>query len=385
MRALHVIPSLSPFRGGPSYALPVLTQHLAALGLKVDVATTDDDGAGRVAGAAGTRTEAGGVTTRYFARQVRFYTCSWPLRTWLASNVGGFDLVHIHALFSYPATVAALESARHHVPYIVRPLGTLNHWGLHYRRPALKRLSLRLVERAILAHASAIHFTSDQEQAEAATLGLATPSFVIPLGLELPPPSLDQPPLEERPPAILFLGRLDPKKGLDLLLRAFARVHASVPDARLTIAGSGDGEYVADLRALAHRLGIAAAVEWPGFLEGAAKQKAFDTAMLFVLPSHSENFGVAPVEAMAAGLPVILTPTVGVAPDVERCEAGIIVPPEPTDLGAAIERLLRNPAEARAMGGRARRLAEERFSAPAAARHVLDLYDFVLKQRKTTA
>ena len=385
MRVLHVIPSLSPSRGGPSYALPVLTQHLAALGVDVDVATTDDDGAGRVPGVAGTRSVVDGVTTRYFARQVRFYTCSWPLRSWLASNVGGFDLLHIHALFSYPATVAAFEATRGHVPYVIRPLGTLNRWGMQNRRRLLKGLSLRLIERRMLTHASATHYTSQQERLEADSLGLGTPAFVIPLGIELPPCAGDEISRGERSPTLLFLGRLDPKKGLDLLLRAFARVHASVPDARLTIAGSGDGEYVADLRALAHRLGIAAAVEWPGFLEGAAKQKAFDTAMLFVLPSHSENFGVAPVEAMAAGLPVILTPTVGVAPDVERCEAGIIVPPEPTDLGAAIERLLRNPAEARAMGGRARRLAEERFSAPAAARHVLDLYDFVLKQRKTTA
>src|SRR5262249_9530024 len=120
------------------------------------------------------------VTYWYFRRQTRFYTGSLPLSRWLARHVADYDLIHIHALFSFATTVAAFWAARRGVPYIVRPLGTLNTWGLENRRPWLKQLSLRLIERRVLANAVAVHFTSTQERDEALLVAPCVRGFVVP-------------------------------------------------------------------------------------------------------------------------------------------------------------------------------------------------------------
>src|SRR5262245_51284458 len=149
-RVLHVIPSVGPARGGPSVAMGILARGLAATGVDVDVATTNDDGPGLLDIPLGRPVEREGATYWYFHRQIPFYTISWPLTRWVAGHVNGYDLVHIHALFSQPSVAAAVAARRSGVPYIVRPLGTLNRFGMEKRRPRLKRLSYRLLERRIL-------------------------------------------------------------------------------------------------------------------------------------------------------------------------------------------------------------------------------------------
>src|ERR1044071_2292764 len=126
MRVLHVIPSLGPLRGGPSEVLRRMASGLATAGITVEVATTDDNGPGRLDVPIADAILEEGVTYRYFPRQTRFYTFSWPLTVWLAGHVGDYDVVHIHALFSYAAIPAAFWARRYGVPYIVRPLGVLN-------------------------------------------------------------------------------------------------------------------------------------------------------------------------------------------------------------------------------------------------------------------
>lgn len=381
VRVLHVIPSLGPLRGGPSFALPILAQSLARQEVEVHVATTDDNGPGRLPSASGRAVSPDGVTTWYFPRQTRFYTFSWPLTAWLARHAGEFDLLHIHALFSYPTAAASLAAARHGVPYIVRPLGTLNQWGMTQRRPRLKQLSFQLVERRILKGAAAIHYTSEQERLEAEQLGRFGPAAVIPLGIDLREFEQPAPPaafLHAHPslagrPIILFLSRLDPKKGLDLLLPAFAQLRQAQPRAALVLAGEGEPEFVTALRETADDLGIGDSVVFTRFLGGQEKLSALAAATAFVLPSYSENFGVAPVEAMAAGLPVVLSEHVAISGDVRKAEAGLVVPVEAGALAAAMERLL-DPALCSRLGQNARRLARTRFTADAAARELISLY-----------
>ena len=232
IRVLHVIPSVGPLRGGPSVTMRLTARGLARAGCEVHVATTDDDGPGRLEVPLGVPVLDEGVTYRHFRRQTRFYGFSWPLTRWLARHVRDYDLVHAHALFSYATLPAAYCARQAGVPYVIRPLGVLNRWGITQRRPWLKRLSFPIVERRILAGADRIHFTSEQERTEAAELGVSQRGVVIPLGIDL-----DQfeelpargwlraraPHLDGRPVA-LFLSRIDPKKGLDLLLRALAVV-----------------------------------------------------------------------------------------------------------------------------------------------------------------
>ena len=153
-RVLHVIPSIGPLRGGPSVAVRTMAEGLASHGLTVDVVTTDDNGPQRLAVPLGRPVLHNGVTYRYFPRQIKFYTVSWALLKWLVLNLRKYDAVHIHGLFSFASTAGALCAAYYDVPYVVRPLGVLNAWGIRNRRPFLKKLSLNLLERRILSRAT---------------------------------------------------------------------------------------------------------------------------------------------------------------------------------------------------------------------------------------
>jgi len=346
LKVLHVIPSVSPRRGGPSMVIRTMTRGLAERGVQVDVATTDDDGAGRFEGRPSPAVESGG-TYRFFPRQVRFYLFSLPLNRWLGDHLREYDLVHIHALFSYPATVAASWARKYGLPYIVRPLGTLNRWGVENRRPWLKQLSLRMVERRILAGAAAVHFTSAQEELEARVQGAITRPVIIPNAIELSdfreagPGWLRAayPQLDGRR-IVLFLSRLDPKKGLDLLLSAFHEVRRQHPEAALVVAGDGDRDFVSSLHRQAQQLGLGRDIVWAGFLEGKQKVTAMREADVFVLSSYSENFGVAVVEAMACGLPVIVSDQVGIHHEISASGAGLVVPCEKDRLANAILHVL---------------------------------------------
>ena len=165
MRILHVIPSLAPVHGGPSVVLPIMERVLTAEGCNVETVTTDDDGPGLRNGKGdGNAREENGVTRRYFPKQTEFYKVSLPLARWVKQEVKRFDVVHIHALFSHTSNAAANAARRAGVPYVIRPLGVLNQYGVTQRRTLLKRLSLRWVEQPILRHAAAVHFTLEAER-----------------------------------------------------------------------------------------------------------------------------------------------------------------------------------------------------------------------------
>jgi glycosyltransferase involved in cell wall biosynthesis len=358
-----------------------LAGNLVRSGLEIHVATTDDDGAQKLAVPCGKPLVQDGVTYWHFPRQFRFYTFSWPLNVWLSKHVAEFDLIHIHALFSYPALSASYWATVHGIPYVVRPLGTLNEWGMKNRRPWLKKASFRFLEHRILKRAALIHYTSDRERAEAEILGVGRPSVVIPNAL--PNGSSDEfsgtfrgcyQQLRDRR-IILFLSRLDQKKGLDLLLESFANVRQEVSDAALVIAGEGDRRFAQHLKSETLRLGIAQDVLWTGFLTGDQKRAAFADALMFVLPSYSENFGIAVGEAMAAGLPVVVSNQVGIHGDISHAGAGLVVGCAAPELTRAMLRLL-NDAELRAtLGENGRRLVASKYSQEAVTGEVLDVYN----------
>jgi glycosyltransferase involved in cell wall biosynthesis len=327
-----------------------------------------------------------GVTCWYFRRQTRFYTASWPLTCWLARHVEDYDLVHIHALFSYTTLPAALFAARRGVPYIVRPLGTLGRLGMHQRRPWLKHISFYLIERHILGGAAAIHFTSEQERSEAAELGVDERTIVLPMGIDLQPfahlPAAGW--IRERAPhlagrtIVLFLSRLDPKKGLDILLRAFADLRSRQPNIGLVLAGTGEPQFVAGLRREATRLGIEGDIFWAGFLGGAEKLAALASADLFVLPSYSENFGVSVVEALAGGLPVVISDSVGIHNEVAMAGAGAVVSCRVDMLTTTLARLVNYKSLRQSMAAAGRRLARDQFSVEKMTTRLIETYASVL-------
>jgi len=329
-----------------------------------------------------------GVTYWYFRRQTRFYTASWPLTRWLARSVQHYDLLHIHCLFSYATLPAALFAARYDVPSIVRPLGTLNRWGMTHRHPWLKRLSFALIEKRILNKAALIHYTSEQEQAEAQALCINMLSAVIPLGIELdvfdalPDRQVfrSQYPVLSNKFVVLFLGRLDPVKRVEYLLTGFGQLHERYPNSALVLAGQGASDYVSALRSQVADLGLPDAVIWTGFISGAQKLAALAAADVFVVSSSSESFGMSAVEAMASGLPVVLTDGVSIHNEVSRAKAGLVVPCSGDALSAALLRLANNAELRCQLGATGKRLVHERFSVQMMTRSLIAVYEDVLRR-----
>jgi glycosyltransferase involved in cell wall biosynthesis len=360
-----------------------LAHSLVQHGIETHVATTDDNGPESLCVPYDVPVIQEGVTYWFFRRQAHFYTVSWPLASWLSRHVREFDVVHIHALFSFATLAAAYCASRDRVPYIVRPLGTLNEWGMKHRRPFLKRLSFRFLERRVLDGAALVHYTSDQERIEAETLLVKTSAAIIPNALPDRAGESVQGRFRSKHPeltsrkVILFLSRLDEKKGLDLLLTAFASVRQQVTQAALLIAGTGDPGFVADLKARASSLGIASDVLWAGFLEGDEKQAALADSDIFVLSSYSENFGIAAAEGMAAGLPVIVSDQVAIHGDVTRAGAGLVVPCDAGELTTALVRLLRDQTLRRRMGEDGKSFARQNYSNDAVTRRVIAAYNQV--------
>ena len=365
MRVLHVIPSVGPARGGPSHAVRMMASACARAGLYVDVATTNDNEREVLDVPLGTPVVEDGVRYHYFARDLYPYTVSRGLARWLGRSVPGYDVVHIHALFSFSSTAAARAARRSLVPYILRPLGTLAPYGMEQHR-LLKRISWRLVERSMIANAAALHLTSTAERDEALRLAEFTPE-VIPLGIDINACSTVRVGADRL--NVLFLARIHPKKQLDVLLRAVA----IVPEARLVVAGSGDAGYVTGMKQMAARLGIADRVEWAGHLDGDAKLHAIAQAGVFALPSINENFGIAVVEALASGLPVIVSRGVAIHKEVEAAGAGIVADDVQTVANALTA--LRDAAARERMGRQARLLAERAFSAEAMAFGLIGMYE----------
>ena len=389
MRVLHLIPSISPLRGGPSQAVLALAAAQRDRGLDARVLTTNDHGPGVLADLpTGQWCERQGVPVLAYARwsprfrALREFAIAPALPAGLIRELADVDLLHVHALFSFPSTAGMAVARRLKVPYVVRSIGQLNRWSLR-QSSRRKRVLLTLLERCNLNGARALHFTSEAERLEAADLGLQPPAIVLPLGVALP--SLTQrPQAVSRPVRWLFLSRIHPKKQLPVLFEALAILERRNPGSRwvLDVAGEGDSAYLQLLHNQVNHLGLQGRIRWCGFVDGADKARMLAEADWFVLPSASENFGIAAAEALAAGTPVILSPGVAVAADVVAARAGVVCEPEPAALAQALEVALEPPAPA--MVEAARDLAAARYSWPAIAEALEHHYHAILKNGTPT-
>lgn len=375
LRVLHVIPSVAPQDGGPSSAVIGICRALIAEGREVEIATTDADGAGRLRVALHRRVEYEGVPTTFFPRRASVaFKWSPALAAWARDGVRAYSVVHVHGVLSHAPLAAGRACRAASVPYLVRPLGTLDPWSLG-QKAWRKRLLLRLGGRALLDGAAALHYTSAEEcRRTESGLGPLPRGVVIPIGVGDEYFAVQ--PVAHEPPRLLSLGRLDAKKGLDRLIAAFHRLagRPDVPRWRLTIAGEGAPSYVAALQALARRGAAADRIDFAGWVSGAAKHALLASADLFVLPSYQENFGIAVVEAMAAGLPVVVAPGVNLSSDIHAAGAGWVAGLEETRLIAVLAEAMRDADARRRRGAAARRYAEA-FRWRGIARQLTAIYD----------
>ncbi|MBI3016262.1 MAG: glycosyltransferase, partial [Candidatus Tectomicrobia bacterium] len=384
MKVLHVIPAVAPRYGGPSRAVIEMCGALKEREVESLIATTDADGTSRLPVDLERPVLYEGVPTIFFSRQwSEAFKYSHPLARWLDANAEGFDVAHIHAVFSHACLAAARACRRYGVPYVVRPLGTLDPWSLRQKR-FRKRLLWHFGVKKMLRGAAEIHYTTAAERRLAeGVLGLRR-GIVIPLGVNqeliraavVPDSFRPRYPTLEKDPYVLVLSRLHPKKGLDLFLEVFLEVtrRGEFQDWRSVVAGDGDPGYVAGLKGRVQELGGNGRVVFTGWLHGAEKVAALQGAELLALPSHQENFGLSVVEALACGVPVVVGTPVNLSEEIQAAGAGWVVPLERAALADVLGEVLRDEQERQRRGAAGRKMVLSRFTWPRVASQLVELY-----------
>lgn len=370
-KSLHVIPSLRLSSGGPTESVSRLCESLNALGAPAEIATVASPG------------DEGVPPSN---TPVHAFPIAWPhalrrspaLRAFVEREAARFDVIHVHALWQWPGTYGRRASLLHHKPLIISPRGMLEPWSLQ-QSAGLKRIALHSWEGRNLRAADLLHATSEAEAAQFRTLGLTNESRVIPNGVNTVAAPPTRPPSPEK--TLLFLSRFHPKKGGDLLIRAWSQLHESFQDWRLALVGPDPEGFRPAWEELAMNLGIPGdRISFQGPVEGKGKWDLIGAAGLLVLPSHSENFGNVVLESLACGVPVITThgtPWQGL--EEHRC--GWWIPCEEHALRETLRAGLALPEEQRrAMGERGRAWSHE-FSWGDIARRMAKAYQEMIESR----
>jgi len=377
VKVLHVVPSLARAAGGPPTAVLGMARALAAAGASVRVAATDHGGPQL-------RSDEAFELSLY---RCRF--CPWRWSPGLGRSLHGAvrwaDVVHVHTLWTHPVQAAAAASRRAGVPYLLRPAGMLDAWSMG-QRPWRKRAYLAAREQRTIRGAALLHWTSDEERERSSSWSGGAAGVVIPLGL--PPTAADAGARErffERHPAlagrrvVLFLGRVHAKKRPALIVEALPALRARVPQAALVVAGHVDEPaYLDALRRRAGELGQRDALHVLGDLPSVQVAEALAAADVLALPSQQENFGLAVAEALAAGVPVVITRAVALAPLVERHGAGWVVEPRAEEVAGALIAALQDEPQRAARGARGRAAARAELSWESVAPRLLAAYDQAL-------
>jgi glycosyltransferase involved in cell wall biosynthesis len=313
--------------------------------------------------------------------RLRLFRCP-KLTEILSAKMQPGDVVHLHGIWEGLLWDAAKIARARGIPHVVFPQGALDRWSMN-RRKWKKQAAWLAGAGRMLRQASAVQCLTDWECKEVGRFGLPALLAKIPNGVDLSHydcrESREQRTIGdagERPPLnILFMSRIHPKKGVTLLINAFAHLARQCPDATLTVAGfSADTTYLNDCKSLARRLGVESNVRWIGPVWDEAKLRALAQADLFALPSYQEGFSLVVLEALAAGLPVLITNECRF-PDVQTHAAGRVVPAESNAVAQAlVELAVLDPRLRRAMGRRAQELVQQRYTWDIVTTQLADLY-----------
>jgi len=393
MKILHVIPSISPSLGGPTQVVLNLVKALRDFGVEAEIVTTNHNGSTSLDVPLYKKVEYKQVPVWFlphFSPPMKEFIFSTALTQWLSQNIRNYDIIDNYYLFSYAPTCAAALARWHNIPYTVRVQGQLTPWALTQGK-LKKQLYSKLIERHNLNRAAAIHCTSTREAEDVRRFGITTPTVILPLGVEQFPEipqaksklhSLYGIPLQT--PVVLFLSRLRHNKRPDLLIRSLSRIAALKSDFHLILAGDGEPEYINYLEKLVTSLNLNSRVSFAGFVTGDIKHILLQGADLFVLPSLSENFSIAVAEAMAIGLPVIVTKAVQIAQEIIANKAGIAVTGDVASLVQSISQLLASSQLRKELGQNGKHWAQNRFVWNAIASNLASTYAAILNKSNVT-
>lgn len=359
LSVLHVLGVLSSSRGGSTTATLAIAEATALAGDRATVLTTvgPDDDLDHARAVPGVTL----VTARRHAP--RHLSASLPMALWLWRHLREFDLVEVHEVFAYPTVACRVLCRLRGVPMVLHPHGSLEPYDM--RKHARVKDLLRPALRRLLAGCAAVWLTARREADNLAHLGSAFTTVVTPLPVRSEGVAGDRAGFRERhglaagDRVVLFLGRLDPKKGLPRLLEAFEQVRDADDRVRLVLAGGGEPAFVRELTERVRAGRHAGSTRMIGFVSGRDKADAFAGADLFCLHSDRENFGIAPVEAARAGLPALLSDEVYVAEDLAAAGAAEVVGADDVPaLAAALARLTGDDARLARLAAAARPAAE---------------------------
>jgi len=384
MRILHLIDTLDPAAGGPAESIRRIVASYPSMGHVGEVVCQDVPGAPYLDGLPFT-VHPLGPRSSTFGRNPR-------LIPWLCTNRSRFQGAVVHGLWTYSG-YAAWRAFGGRVPYAVFPHGMLDPYFKRAfpAKHAKKWLYWLAAQYWVLRGAERVLFTS------AAEAELAKQSFwlhrwnpqVVPYGATAPDGDPEQyrsaffahcPAVADKP-YLLYLSRIHPKKGCDLLLNAFTRIAPHAPDLQLVFAGPDQIGWQPELAAMAERAGIAHRVHWPGMLRGDLKWGAYYGCQAFVLPSHQENFGIVVAEALACSKPVLLADKVNIAEDVRRAGAALVEPDTAAGTLHLLERWLATPPVTRGqMSAAALTCFRSNYDMKENAKSIIRIFEDVARQ-----
>lgn len=298
MRMIHVVPRITSEASGPAYSVMALCHALRDQGASTRLGVLEP------------------APDRSLPDWVEVFPSSGgpfqlgrskALYSWLRAAVeqAEVDIVHSHSLWMMPNIYPGWVTQGRDAQLVVSPRGTLSVWALNHSRWK-KRMMWGLLQRPAIRDAACFHATAESEYEDIRRVGFRQPVCIIPNGIAVPPTDVDALRTGGGLRRLLFLSRLHPKKGLENLLRAWSAVESRYPDWELEIVGPDSNGYLARLQALQQELRLRR-VHFRGPAFGDQKWQAYQSAELYVLPTHSENFGMAVAEALAAGTPAIVT------------------------------------------------------------------------------
>ena len=398
MKILHVIPFFAPAwrYGGPVTVVLGLTRELARQGHDITVMTTNIDGPNDLDVPLESPVTMEGVEVWYYpVQRPRWYCFSRPLARALRERVSDYDIVHVHSIFLWPTTVAAFWSRKRKVPYLLHPAGALDpttlsksyaSWRVSVSSRVKKWLYLKTLGRLDVNRATAVHFTSQADLEVSRALKVRPPGYVLPFGVSLDDmdetiggPGLRQrfPELEGRK-IVLFLSRLDPIKGLDILISALGGLSAMRSDFALVVAGAGTRDYESYIASLVARHGLQDRTVFLGMVQPGEKWSVLRDADVFVLASRHENFPMAVLEAMAAGVPIVISDRVKIHKEISEAGAGLVTGLDPDEVSAAVNMLLSDEDLRRRMGGEGEALTRGPMSWDQAARDIARDYENIV-------
>lgn len=391
MKILIVTPYLGSTYGGTSKIVLEIVQALSNQGICIDLVTTNANCSNKLDVPLNTWINKNNYRVQYFSSwHSNDFIFSPSLINWLFKHAKDYSLVHTNTIFAPLISFTHWLCWLYKVPYIITPHGMLEPWALSYKAWK-KRFYYAVVEKLTLNKAAAIQATASSESENIKFLGFKNHILMVPNGIHhqefetLPSPELfyQKFPATRNKNLILFLGRIDPKKGLDLLAPAFAKVRNNFPETHLIVAGPDSIDFLPTVKKYFASSGCLDAVTFTGMLIGSIKQAALAAANLYVAPSYSEGFSMSVLEGMASGLPCVITTGCNF-PEAAAAKAAHVVDVNADAIADALTECLSKSQETQLMGMKARQFIFQNYTWEQAAKKLSQVYENILLKQETT-